>query len=148
MPCVCASTGQRFFSLVLLLIDLLNKCLSRKFLWSSNNSFSHQRHFTVLALSVCPFGMGADCVGTISRGSFLLQRVFLTQGLNPGLPALQADTLPSEPLEKLNCVGRGCIILTYMCDYTQKKKQSGMLLDQFHSWSLFAAQVIESCIQS
>ena len=31
---------------------------------------------------------------------FLLQRVFLTQGSNPGLPALQADALPSEPLEK------------------------------------------------
>ena len=32
---------------------------------------------------------------------FLLQKVFLTQGSNPGLPALQADALPSEPLEKL-----------------------------------------------
>ena len=32
---------------------------------------------------------------------FLLQRVFLTQGLNPGLPALQADALLPEPLEKL-----------------------------------------------
>ena len=31
---------------------------------------------------------------------FLLQRVFL-KGSNPGLPALQADTLPSKPLEKL-----------------------------------------------
>ena len=27
----------------------------------------------------------------------LLQGIFLTQGLNPGLPALQADSLPSEP---------------------------------------------------
>ena len=116
----CAALLYKGFAskLVLLLIDLLNKCLSRKFLWSSDNSFPHQGHFTVLALSVRPFGMGADWVGTISRGSFLLQRVFLTQGLNPGLPALQADALPSEPLEKLDCVGRGCIMLTSMCDYT------------------------------
>ena len=27
----------------------------------------------------------------------LLQGIFLTQGLNPDLPPLQADTLPSEP---------------------------------------------------
>ena len=27
----------------------------------------------------------------------LLQEIFLTQGLNPGSPALQADSLPSEP---------------------------------------------------
>ena len=27
----------------------------------------------------------------------LLQGIFPTQGLNPGLPALQADSLPSEP---------------------------------------------------
>ena len=32
---------------------------------------------------------------------FLLQRVFLTHGSDPGLPALQADALPFEPLEKL-----------------------------------------------
>ena len=28
----------------------------------------------------------------------LLQGIFLTRGVNPGLPALQADSLPSEPL--------------------------------------------------
>ena len=27
----------------------------------------------------------------------LLQGIFPTQGLNPGLPALQADSLPDEP---------------------------------------------------
>ena len=32
----------------------------------------------------------------------LLQRIFLTQGSNPGLPALQANALPSEPLGKLD----------------------------------------------
>ena len=35
---------------------------------------------------------------------FLLQGIFLTQGFNPGIqprsPALQADSLPSEPLGK------------------------------------------------
>ena len=39
-------------------------------------------------------GTGVGC-------HFLLHRVFLTQGSNPGLPALQADALPSEPL----CLG-------------------------------------------
>ena len=38
-------------------------------------------------------GVGCHC---------LLQRIFLTQGSNPGLPALQANTLPSEPLGKLD----------------------------------------------
>ena len=33
---------------------------------------------------------------------FLLQGIFLTQGLNPGSPALQVDSLQSEPPEKLN----------------------------------------------
>ena len=69
MPCLHASTGWRSFSLVLLLIDLLNKCLSRKFSWSSDNSFPHQGHFAVLALSVCSFGMGAECAG---RGCVML----------------------------------------------------------------------------
>ena len=29
---------------------------------------------------------------------FLLQRIFPTQGLNPGLPDCKQDTLPSEPI--------------------------------------------------
>ena len=36
-------------------------------------------------------GKGTGC-------HFLLQRIFLTQGPNSGLPALQANALPSEPL--------------------------------------------------
>ena len=35
-------------------------------------------------------------VGTLS----LLQEIFPTQGSNPGLPALQADSLPAEPQGK------------------------------------------------
>ena len=35
-------------------------------------------------------------VGSLS----LLQGIFSTQGSNPGLPALQVDSLPAEPLEK------------------------------------------------
>ena len=38
-------------------------------------------------------GVGSDA---------LLQRIFPTQGLNPGLPTLQLDSLPSEPPWKLN----------------------------------------------
>ena len=38
-------------------------------------------------------GTGVGC-------HFLLQRIFLTQGSNPGLPALQENALPSEPLKK------------------------------------------------
>ena len=40
-------------------------------------------------------GTGVGC-------HFLLQRIFLTQGSNPGLPALQANALLSEPLGKLS----------------------------------------------
>ena len=44
---------------------------------------------------LCPWntpGKNAE-VGSLS----LLQGIFLTQGSNPGLPALQEDSLPSEP---------------------------------------------------
>jgi len=37
--------------------------------------------------------MGVGC-------HFLLQGIFPTQGSNPGLPALQADALPSGPPRK------------------------------------------------
>ena len=36
---------------------------------------------------------------------FLLQRIFLTQGSNPGLTKLQADALPSEPPGKSDIGG-------------------------------------------
>ena len=36
---------------------------------------------------------------------FLLQRIFPTQGLNPGLLALQAGSLPSEPSDGLSLGG-------------------------------------------
>ena len=36
-------------------------------------------------------------MGTGVGNQSLFQGIFPTQGLNPGLPALQADALPSEP---------------------------------------------------
>ena len=50
---------------------------------------------------LCPWdspgkNTGAGC-------HFLPQGIFLTQGLNPGSPTLQADSLPSEPPGKHTC---------------------------------------------
>ena len=45
--------------------------------------------------SVRPWGFSGKSTGVSC--CFLLQRIFRTQGLNPGLPALQADILLSEP---------------------------------------------------
>ena len=47
-----------------------------------------------------------------SEGHSLLQGIFLTQGLNPGVHALQADSLPSESPGKpqLNRLMSGRII--------------------------------------
>jgi len=46
-------------------------------------------------------------------GYFLLQGIFLTQGWKIGSPALQADSLPTEP-------GKALVILTVslLCNYT------------------------------
>ena len=41
----------------------------------------------------------------------LLQGIFQTQGLNPGLPQLQADSLLSEPPGKLKNTGMGSLSL-------------------------------------
>ena len=41
----------------------------------------------------------------------LLQGIFPTQGSNPGLPALQADFLPSEPAGKPKDTGEGSLSL-------------------------------------
>ena len=44
---------------------------------------------------------GSSGVGTGVGSHPLFQGIFLTQGSNLGLPALQADALPSEPPQKL-----------------------------------------------
>ena len=41
----------------------------------------------------------------------LLQEIFPTQGLNPALPTLQANSLPSEPLGKPKNIGGGSLSL-------------------------------------
>ena len=46
-------------------------------------------------------------VGSLS----LLQGIFPTQGRNPGLPALQAASLPAEPLGKSKNTGVGSLSL-------------------------------------
>ena len=46
-------------------------------------------------------------VGNLS----LLQRIFPTQGLNPGLPHCKADSLPAEPQEKSKNTGVGSLSL-------------------------------------
>ena len=41
----------------------------------------------------------------------LLQEIFPTQGLNPGLPRLQVDSLPAEPQGKPKNIGMGSLSL-------------------------------------
>ena len=55
-------------------------------------------------------------VGSLS----LLQGIFPTQGLNPGLFALQADSLPTEAREKLKNTGVGSLNLLQQNFPTQK----------------------------
>ena len=60
-----------------------------------------KKHHSVVSNSLRPHGLYSPWsspgqntgVGSCS----LLQGIFLTQGLNPGLPTLQADSLPAEP---------------------------------------------------
>ena len=52
-------------------------------------------HGLLSARVLCPWNSPGKNTGVYSHS--LLQRVFPTQGLNLGLPAFQADSLPSEP---------------------------------------------------
>ena len=54
-----------------------------------------------------------DSLGKITEMSYhaILQGIFLTQGLNPGSPALQVDFLPSEPPGKSKITGVGSLFL-------------------------------------
>ena len=63
-------------------------------------------------------------VGSLS----LLQGIFPTQGLNPGLTALQADSLPAEPQGKPRNTGVGSLSLLQWIFPTQESK--GLL----HCW--------------
>ena len=56
----------------------------------------------------------------------LLQGIFLTQGiqgLNPGLPALQVDSLPAEPQEKPKYTRVGSLSLLWGIIPTQESNQ-------------------------
>ena len=84
-----------------------SRCVSRVLSWSTNTQHSlrsvcaqscptlqpHGSHVTCQAPLSMEFSRRESGVGCHS----LLQGIFLTQGLNPGSPALQADSLPSEP---------------------------------------------------
>ena len=53
----------------------------------------------------------------------LLQGIFPTQGSNPGLPALQEDSLPAEPQEKLKNTRMGSLSLLQRIFLTQELSQ-------------------------
>ena len=53
----------------------------------------------------------------------LLQGIFPTQGLNPGLPTLQVDSLPAEPQEKPKNTGVGSLSLLQWIFPTQESNQ-------------------------
>ena len=50
----------------------------------------------------------------------LLQGIFPTQGLNPGLPTLQVDSLPAEPQGKPKNTGAGSLWLLQVIFPTQE----------------------------
>ena len=58
-------------------------------------------------------------VGSLS----LLQGIFPTQGLNPGLQPLHADSLPVEPQGKPKNSGVGSLSLLQQIFLTQESKQ-------------------------
>ena len=58
-------------------------------------------------------------VGSLS----LLQGIFQTQGSNPGLPTLQADSLPAEPQGKPKNTGGGSLSLLQQVFPTQELNQ-------------------------
>ena len=53
----------------------------------------------------------------------LLQGIFPTQGSNPGLPALQASSLPAEPQRKPKNIGVGSLSLLQGIFPTQESNQ-------------------------
>ena len=73
-------------------------------------SNSLQPHGLQPARLLCPRNSPGKNTGVGSQS--LLGGIFPTQGLNPGLPALQADSLPSEPpgtpLQKLDSYRLSC----------------------------------------
>ena len=60
-----------------------------------------KKHHSVVSNSLRPHGLynpwSSPGQNTGVGSCSLLQGIFLTQGFNPGLPTLQADSLPAEP---------------------------------------------------
>ena len=60
-----------------------------------------KKHHSVVSNSLRPHGLyspwNSPGQNTVVGSCSLLQGIFLTQGLNSGLPTLQADSLPAEP---------------------------------------------------
>ena len=85
----CIGTGHKLFlpESHTLCVCLL---LSRAWLFATPQTMAHQ----------APLSMGFPSKNTGLGSCSLLQGIFPTQGLNLGLPALQADSLPAEPPEK------------------------------------------------
>ena len=79
--------------------------------WNLSESKSH----SVVSDFLQPHGLyspwNSPGQNTGVRSFSLLQGTFLTQGSNPGLPALQAASLPAEPLGKSKNTGVGSLSL-------------------------------------
>ena len=85
----CIGTGHKLF---LPESHTLCVCLSLSLAWL----FATPQTMALQA----PLSMGIPSKNTGLGSCSLLQGIFPTQGLNLGLPALQADSLPAEPPEK------------------------------------------------
>ena len=85
-------------------------------------SFSHVQLFSTPWTIACQAPMSRNSPGknTGVSSCFLLQRIFPTQGLNPGLPTLQADRSPSEPPGKPKNTGVGSLSLLQRIFLTQE----------------------------
>ena len=103
--CINLNAGFIFFWPFLLFIILITSSLYLYFLTlsidyggglvtQSCTTLCNPMDFNLLTPLSMGFSTGVSC-------HFLLQGIFLTQGSNPGSPACQADSLPTEPPRKL-----------------------------------------------
>ena len=93
--------------------------------WRLDEKWSGSESSSVMSDSLQPHGLYSPCmtnpaqntgVGSLS----LLQGIFPTQGSNPGLPALQVDSLPAEPQGKPKNTGVGSLSLLQRIFLAQK----------------------------
>ena len=95
---------------------------------------------TVAHLLLCPWDSPGKNTGVGCH--FLLQGVFLTQGLSPGSPELQTDSLPSEPPGKSLVTPWEASILSLHCvpdrawmrtDWDSERSKCNLQLFKFHN---------------